>query len=93
MAAHEELGQIAAIADIEEAEIDNDHIIRRFHPRDNPFETLTERQFIREFRLNKEMARDLIAMLEPYLDVPSRKSALDTQTKVSLIYNSLERYF
>lgn len=44
---------------------------------------LPENQFIRYFRLSKQLTRYLINILDPYLIPPSRSSSLDKQTKVS----------
>lgn len=54
----------------------------RFHIRDNPFEELTDQEFIRLFRLNKRAARNLLNIVEPHLIPPTRISAMDAITKV-----------
>lgn len=47
----------------------------RFHVRDDPFQ-LSDRQFIKIFRLKKETTNRLINIVEDYLE-PLRSSALD----------------
>ncbi|XP_050516558.1 putative nuclease HARBI1 [Diabrotica virgifera virgifera] len=56
------------------------HFYDRF--RLDPFQHLSENMFIRMFRLNKELVRNLIQMLDPFLAPPRRPHDLDKQTKV-----------
>lgn len=81
MAGYDELVRLAAIADIEIAEqnlvIDN----HRFRTRENAFQ-LSDREFVRIFRLSKMLTNNLIEIVEPYIRPQSRVSALDITTKV-----------
>lgn len=53
--------------------------------RPNVFEEISDREFINTFRLSKNMARELINELAPYLPEARRKSALSAETRVSII--------
>ncbi|KAG5900538.1 hypothetical protein JTB14_022845 [Gonioctena quinquepunctata] len=48
----------------------------------DPFDHLSDNMFIRLFRLNKQLVRDVIEMLNPFLTPPRRLHDLDKQTKV-----------
>lgn len=48
----------------------------------NPF-ALTDELFMKNFRLTKELTRYLIDTLEPYIDVKTRLSSIDIDTKVN----------
>ncbi|XP_018572113.1 putative nuclease HARBI1 [Anoplophora glabripennis] len=85
---------LAAIAALEEAELLEEGQ-RQFHDFVNPFDSLTDRQFIKLFRLNKNMTEDLIETLEPFITPPSRISSLNVTRKViisSVILTAL-RFF
>lgn len=43
---------------------------------------LTDRLFIKNFRLSKEITQYLINLLKPFIVVDSRSSSIDIQTKV-----------
>ncbi|KAJ8966138.1 hypothetical protein NQ317_017981 [Molorchus minor] len=60
---------------------------RLFHLRDNPFETLSDTQFIRTYRLTKNMVVDLCQIVQPFVVAGSRRSALDLRTKVLTALN------
>lgn len=49
------------------------------------FVVLTERAFVKKFRLTKGLVNILIDELRPYLEPPSRKSAISIERKVSQI--------
>lgn len=51
----------------------------------DPF-TLSDRLFIKHFRLTKEIARNLIELLRPHIVTKNRSSALDLNTKVSALF-------
>lgn len=57
---------------------------RPFYPRINAFE-LGDRQFIRMFRLSKELVREVIRLVSPYIEEGSRESAITIETKVSYL--------
>lgn len=68
---------------IEEAErlaevIRRSHHVNQF----NPYEDLTDGQFIKNFRLNKSMADTVQGKLEPFMRDCYRSSDLDITTKV-----------
>lgn len=44
---------------------------------------LSDRKFLRLFRVDKDLCRDIIDMVTPFLAQPTRTSALSIQTKVS----------
>ena len=48
----------------------------------DPF-TLSDRLFIKNFRLTKDLTRYLIELLSPFVEVKSRSSAMDLSTKVN----------
>lgn len=85
MAGFEEIINLMALENMEQAERNNNMPPRIFHVRDNPFETSSESRFIKTYRLTTEMTNNLIDLLEPFLISPSRSSALDVQTKVCRI--------
>lgn len=49
------------------------------------FVVLTERAFVKKFRLTKGLVNILVDELRPYLEPPSRKSAISIERKVSQI--------
>ena len=56
---------------------------RIFYATQNAFE-LSDRQFIKIFRLNKETASNLIHVAERYMPRETRISSLNVSTKVSI---------
>lgn len=50
-------------------------------PQTNAF-LLSDRKFVRLFRVNKDLCHDIIDMVTPFLAQPTRTSALSIQTKV-----------
>ncbi|XP_050547929.1 putative nuclease HARBI1 [Daktulosphaira vitifoliae] len=54
----------------------------KFRLAEDPFIVLSERAFIQKFRLTKVLVLNLINELRPYLEPPSRKSALSIERKV-----------
>jgi hypothetical protein len=78
-----EIVNIADIGALEDAKITDGDPPRIFHERDDPFETLSDRNFPRTFRLSKNLVADLIENIEPFVRAPSRLSTLDVTTKVS----------
>lgn len=55
--------------------------------RENPFEILSDCLFKKLFRLTKPLVRFLVDILDPFLEAPTRISALDKPTKVTLKIN------
>ncbi len=78
----DEIAILAAIRNLEDAEYRASDYNRRFFDKYDPFE-LSDKTFVRLFRLNKVMVDDLIDRLDPFLLQPSRSSALDSVTKVN----------
>ncbi|KAK4882374.1 hypothetical protein RN001_005693 [Aquatica leii] len=85
MANVHEMLQIAAIADLEEAEHDYQIPRRQFLNSNDPFECLSDKQFIREYRLTKPMVVELIHLLTPLMTPASRSTALDVPKKVRIL--------
>ena len=56
----------------------------RFRKREDAFD-LEDGQFRKIFRLTKNQADELIEDLSPYLNHPTRASAIDIDTKVNII--------
>ncbi|KAJ8913907.1 hypothetical protein NQ315_005704 [Exocentrus adspersus] len=86
----EELIGIQGIQNVEIAEILNNRQGNRranLNRRQDPFEILNERMFIKVFRFSKQLVRDLLQILDPYIQGPSRDSALDKQAKVLVALN------
>lgn len=79
----EEIGILQGINNIIEAELEMDLPPRIYNTRDDAFQ-LPDRQFVRKFRLNKQLAEFLIDLVSPYMVQPQRASALDPSVKVSL---------
>nr|CAI5856212.1 unnamed protein product [Callosobruchus analis]CAI5859688.1 unnamed protein product [Callosobruchus analis] len=77
------------LENLEEAELLANESRRKFFRRHNAFEELNENTFIKMFRLTKELALTLINSLDEYLVAPTRKSAIDKQTKVGKLSNRL----
>lgn len=72
---------LAAIRNLEDAEYREMDYNRRFFDKYDPFE-LSDKTFVRLFRLNKVMVDELVDRLDPFLVQQSRSSALDSVTKV-----------
>lgn len=82
MAVFNGLANVAAIEVLEEAEI-----LARGHRRHrrlivDPFEELTDSQFIKMYRLSKPMVEEVVHLVEPYIDPPLTVSGLSVTTKV-----------
>lgn len=76
------IANLVAIAALEEIELGLEAPPRIFHVRDNPFETLSDNQFRRTYRLSKHLTQQLIDEVRPHMQGPTRSSALDAITKV-----------
>lgn len=72
---------LAAIRNLEDAEYREMDYNRRFYDKYDPFE-LSDKKFVRLFRLNKNIVDELVDRLGPFLVQPSRTSALNSVTKV-----------
>ena len=72
---------LVALQMLNDAGFQNERNDRVFHERDDAFE-LSDRKFIKLFRLNKNTADNLINTAEQYIPGPTRASALDVSTKV-----------
>lgn len=75
----------AVFNDLIEAEEDFMDGVQRhyYNNRINPFEEMSDEQFIRLFRLNKELTEMLINMITPYMEEGQTANSLDITTKVS----------
>jgi len=86
MANFEEIAMLFAINNVEEHENNNINYERQTRNRDivtDPF-SLSDRLFVKNFRLTKAVVRDLIDLLRPHIvSNSSRLSAIDLNTKVS----------
>lgn len=51
----------------------------------NPFASLTDQAFIRRFRVGKELARDIIEVVTPFMQAPIRRSGITIEHKVNTI--------
>lgn len=71
--------------DLVEAEEDIFQPQRRFFRKENAFE-LSDANYIKNFRLTKDITRQVINILTPFLEPPSRKSAVSIETKVRIIF-------
>lgn len=67
--------------DVEDAEI-QDNIGVNVLQKNDPFQ-LSDDKFIKMFRLTKDLVRQLIDIVNPYVVAPTRASALTVDTKVS----------
>ena len=57
----------------------------RFHTRDDPFQLLSDAAFLKMYRMTKELAQNIIDLVDPYIVPQTRCSALDTSVKVNYI--------
>ncbi|XP_060809922.1 uncharacterized protein LOC132904016 [Amyelois transitella] len=55
---------------------------RRLRDQCDPFEIYTDAQFVKEYRLNKTLARDLCEEIRPFLKTPQKATDLSVETKV-----------
>ncbi|KAF5276385.1 hypothetical protein FQR65_LT16352 [Abscondita terminalis] len=77
------------INDVAEAEEDAEQPIRRRFEHIDPFEALSNTQFISLFRMNKDLARVIINMLQPYIVQTHGATAIDLQTKLLYLFIKL----
>lgn len=70
---------------IEQAQVPRDLLDKR-----DPF-SLSDHKFVRLFRLSKDLCRDVVEMVTPFVIFPSRQSALTITTKVR--YHLIYMYF
>lgn len=74
---------LAGLAALEEAEIlGNRPRRRRIQQLRNPFEEFSDIEFIRHYRLTKQLTQELIHLVEPYIDAPIRSYGLTVARKV-----------
>jgi hypothetical protein len=74
--------QVFAIENLELLE--QGPILNNQHNPQDPFLLLSDRQFIRMFRLSKNVCRWLIDFLEPYMRPQIRRRDLDVKTRVGM---------
>jgi hypothetical protein len=80
----DELMNIPLLENLEVAEIDNENFRVPRAPH-NPFLELSEANFIKNFRLSKNLF--LIETLEPFMRLKRRATDLDIQTRVLVALN------
>jgi hypothetical protein len=56
---------------------------KQFYQGQNPFINLTENYFKKHFRLTKNLAENVISIVEPFIHPQTRSSAMDVRSKVS----------
>lgn len=71
--------------DLQDAEEQAEIPTRRFKKRESAFE-LSDAQFRKCFRVSKELAREIIETISPYIQQATRSSALDISTKVNTVF-------
>ncbi|XP_030757741.1 putative nuclease HARBI1 isoform X2 [Sitophilus oryzae] len=76
----DDLMNVLAIRNLENAELQYRRNVLR-NP-GNAFIELSERQFIKIFRLSKDLCRFLIQLLEPYMRPQRRETDLDVQSRI-----------
>jgi len=83
MANFEEMAMLFAINNVNEHEnVINVRQIRRKDTISDPF-IISDRLFVKNFRLTKDLVRNLIELLRLHIVSKSRLSAIDLNTKVS----------
>jgi len=85
MANFDDMAMLFAINNVEEHENHNIYYERQTRNPDNvtdPF-TLSDRLFVKNFRLTKDVVKELIDLLRPHIVSNNRSSAIDLNTKVS----------
>lgn len=84
MANFEEMANLFAIQNIEAQEnaVQYRRLITAKENRVNPF-TLSDRLFVKNFRLPKDLVLYLIELLKPFIEVKTRSSAIDLSSKVN----------
>lgn len=83
MANFDDLVGLALVELVEEAEIIAQYPDRQFYPRINAF-NLSDEKFVKLIRLTKDATRELVNSIIPFVAQPTRGSALDVTTKVSI---------
>jgi len=83
MANFDEMAMLFAMDNVIEHErLINVRQIRRKETISDPFD-ISDRLFIKYFRLSKNLVRNLIELLRPHIVSKNRRSAIDLNTKVS----------
>lgn len=78
----EEIVMVNHILDqLQEAEIENEREPRRRHIFADAF-LLSNEQFVKNFRLTKDLTRHVIELVTPFIAAPTRQGAITNQTKV-----------
>lgn len=75
------IARFLVLNDLLDAEEQEERPIRKFYRRENPFD-LTDNKFIKLFRLSKDLVRNLIMLLTPFIQAPTRTSSLSVELKV-----------
>lgn len=75
--------QIDIINNIEEAEVNANRPRRQFLRNADPLNALSDREFIKLFRLSKELATHLVEILDAFLTPSTRTSSLSKLNRVN----------
>lgn len=78
------------INDLQEAEDEIEGPGRVFYNRIDAF-TLRDECFIKLFRLSKDLTRQVVELVRPFLPEPVRRSAITVETKVRFISMNMVR--
>lgn len=71
------------IDQLQDAELEHEREPRRRHTFESAF-LLSDENFVKNFRLTKNLARQVIEIVRPFVAAPSRRSAMTVETKVSI---------
>lgn len=77
------INQVIVLNELEAAEIAAERNPRHIFQKRDPFE-LSDDKFIKIFRLSKNLVNEFIDDIQPFMQQPSRKSALSIQRKVRI---------
>ncbi|KAK9687128.1 DDE superfamily endonuclease [Popillia japonica] len=87
MAEYEEI-ELLAVIENQEVEEENTRFQRKLYQYQNGF-NISDRQFVKNFRLTKQLARNLIELVRPYVRHSTRESSISVETKVLVTLNFL----
>ncbi|KAK9679340.1 DDE superfamily endonuclease [Popillia japonica] len=87
MAEYEEI-ELLAVIENQEVKAENARFQRKLYQYQNGF-NISDRQFVKKFRLTKQLARNLIELVRPYVRDSTRESSISVETKVLVTLNFL----
>lgn len=76
------INQLIVLNELEAAEFNVERRPRRFFNESNPFIELSDKKFIKLFRLSKNAVNEFIDDVKPFMQPQTRKSSLSIQRKV-----------